>query len=256
MLRLTREKSRWGRSEVWLDVFDWAHTPGLELRVRALWLESRKTLKLDIPTRLRDVGVAAHMPAEIARRPADGREYACHDWVMLEGRLEGQPASLTLVNDGTASYSVDAGRLRSVIARAVPPAEHPPFEYTDDRNVRMLDQGWQERRFGVFADDHAAEPGRAHRRAQELRVPAQAWPDSGHPGEREWEDPVLDIHPASVATLAWRPEHDGSVRLRLQHCGATPVEAAVTWRGVRHMRSMGPWRLGTWCVSRDGIREC
>lgn len=248
VLSVTRETFGWGASEIWLDTVRYPHLPGaVELRLRINWQERRRMLKLEIPTRLREVAVRAKMAGEVARRQPEGGEEPCHDWVAIEGRIGGRAAALAVLNDSTYAYSVRDGVLRLTLVRAVPAAEHPPFEYKDDRHVHFLDQGWQERRFLIVAADggHAALPP-LDRLAEEFQVAAIPMLDSGHPGTEPWEASAISVLPSTVAVLAVKPSEDGkAVVLRVQEAAGRPTTAHGRWLGAAFQVKLRPWQIVT-----------
>lgn len=252
ILSVVRQKSRWQASEIWMDVVRFAHTPAIELRFRINWQEKRQILKLELPTRLTDTHVRAKMPTEIVQRPSDEREYPCHDWVALDGNIDGQPASVALLNDSSYSYDARDGRLRMILTRAVPHAEHPPFEYQDDRNIPFLDHGWQERRFLLVTGDRLPAP-RIERLAQEFQIPAEHLLDSAHPGTEPWEQSTFAVEPDSVSVLALKPAEEGdAIIVRLLESAGVVTQAQIHLRGRSATISLEPHELATLAWPSDG----
>lgn len=245
LLKIVRQKTRWQSSEIWMDVVTCSHSQAIELRFRINWQEKRQILKLDLQTLLTKTKVVAKMPAEIVERPDDEREYPCHDWVALRGELRGKPAVVGLVNDSGYSYDAKDGRLRMILARSVPHAEHPPFEYKDVRNIPFLDQGWQERRFLLVVGESVDELD-LERTAQEFQIPAEHMLDSGHPGTEPWEKSLFAVEPANVFVLALKAAEDGAgTVIRLLESGGRPTEAQMTYRGETHRITLDGHELAT-----------
>lgn len=246
LVRIERQKSRFGKSEIWMDVVRFAHTPAIELRLRFNWQEQRRMLKLEIPTLLNPARVVAKTCGGVTMRPVSGNEEPCQDWIVLEGVQDGAPASLLLINDSSYSYDVQGGILRMALARGVPHAEHPPFECEDDRNSAFLDQGWQERRFLV-----GAAPGRwaqfnPDRLAQEFQIPAPHMLDSAHAGTHDWDGSCLQISPANVAVLATKPPEQGSgLILRVQEMAGRRTTARGSWQGLSFDFPLKAWEIRT-----------
>ena len=251
LIKVVRQKSRWQSSEIWMDVIRYAHTPDIELRFRINWQEKRQILKLELPTRLSDSKVFAKMAAETVERPADGLEYPCHDWLALES----DSAAIGLINDSSYSYDAKHGRLRMILTRAAAHAEHPPFEYKDDRNIPFLDQGWQERRFLLVAakDIHSLN---LERKAQEFQIPAEHMLDNGHPGTEPWQESLLSIEPANVSTLAVKPAESGEgTVIRLLETEGRATEASVSYSGNEWKLSLKAYEMKTLCISETGEME-
>ena len=238
-----------------MDVVTYAHSPAIELRFRINWQEKRQILKLDLPTLLTKTRSIAKMPAETVERPADECEYPCHDWVALQGELDGKPAVVAMVNDSSYSYDAKDGHLRMILTRAAAHAEHPPFEYKDERNIPFLDQGWQERRFLLVAGESVESLG-LDRIAQEFQIPAEHMLDSGHPGTEPWEQSLFAIEPESVQVLALKAAEDRSgTVIRLLESGGKPADTRLTYRGAIHRIQLAAHELATFKIGEGGAPQ-
>jgi alpha-mannosidase len=246
LVSITREKFRWDRSEIWLDVVRLVHSPLVELRVRFNWQQRRQLLKLEIPTRLKPTASHAKSCGSVTRRVVRGLEEPCHDWVALEGSIGRQPATVALLNDSSYSFDVHGGSLRMILARGVPHAEHPPFEYPPDlaEELPFLDQGWQERRFWLLVDARPWDQLGLDRLAQECQIPAAALLDSAHPGSEPWSKSSLSVEPGNVAVLALKRAARGpGFLLRLQEMAGRPTEARLAWEGTKFKAKLNPWEI-------------
>jgi alpha-mannosidase len=252
VLKIVRQKTKWQSSEIWMDVVTTAHSPAIELRFRINWQEKRQILKLDLPTRLTDSQLRVKMPAETVARPADGLEYPCHDWIALSGQLDGREAAIGLINDSSYSYDATDGRLRMILTRGCALAEHPPFEYKDERNIPFLDQGWQERRFLLVAGE-GLEDLHLDRLAQEFQIPAESMFDNGHPGTEPWQASFLSVEPATVEVLALKAAEDGNgTLLRLRETTGEPVNAKVHFQGKDSQLPLQPFELASFRFPANG----
>lgn len=255
LVTVYREKSRWGSSEIWTDFIRTVGSSDLQIRLRFNWQEQRAQLKLQLPTCLEKTHTLAKMPAEIARRPTNGEEYPCHDWVVLEGTIAETPAALAVGNDATYSYAASEGCLRFTLARGVPHAEHPPFDYQDLSHVSLLDQGWQERRFLLRPLFGTWCPGEINRLAEELQIPPLALFDSAHPGELPYRRSGLEIQPASVAVLAIKPSTAGEeILVRLQETRGESTRATLRLgdSGASVEVLLKPWEICTLVLDPQG----
>lgn len=246
IVRITRETFCWEKSEIWLDVVRFTHTSVIELRLRINWQEKRKMLKLEIPTRLKNPIVSAKMPGEIATRAPEGREEPCHDYLALEGALGTSRVCIAVINDSTYAYDALDGLLRLTLTRGVPAAEHPPFEYKDDRHVHFLDQGWQERRFWIVAGEGDRRDLLVDRLAEECQQSPLSMLDSGHPGTAPWESSFLSLETPGVQVLACKPAEDSrGVILRVQEIHGRPNQAPGRWQGKEFLLRLQPWEIQT-----------
>lgn len=248
LLRIVREKARWKNSELWMDVVRRADTPLLELRLRVNWQEKREALKLVIPTRLRSRSVAAKTCGGVTLRAPGIGEAPMHDWLALEGSLGKRTATLAVLNDASHGYDVSGGELQFILARGVPHAEHPPFDYRGalEEETIWLDQGWQEYRFWLLADARPWEELDLDRHALACQVPSAAFLDSAHPGTAPWEDSFASISPGNVTLLALKPAEGGpGTVLRMQELAGRATTATGQVHGEGFSVRLTPWQIAS-----------
>ncbi|MCC5805562.1 MAG: hypothetical protein JJU00_04455 [Opitutales bacterium] len=246
VLTLVREKFRWESSEIWMDAVHYNHGHAVELQIRFNWQQKRRMLKLEIPARLADTRAFAKMPGAVAMRKADGNEAPCHDWIVLQGKNGGRTTCVGIINDSTYAYDALDGTVRLTLARAVPNAEHPPFEYKDDRDIDFLDQGWQRRRFLLTARRGRWTSLRPDRLAEAFQIPAEHMLDSAHPGSALWEQSHLSLDPPNVALLALKAPETGRGRiLRVQETTGRRTTAHAEWNGHAFEFFLAPWEIKT-----------
>lgn len=251
LVSIVRQKSRWQSSEIWMDLISYSHTPTLEVRFRFNWQEKRQQLKLSIPTHLRWARTIAKMPAERVIRPANGKEYPCHDWVALEGTLRGKPVSVGLINDSSYSYCAKGGELCMILARGVPHAEHPPFEYKDERNVAFLDQGWQERRFWLTAFSGNTDGDAMERESQEWQVPAEHMLDNPHPGTEPWKRSLFQVHQKNIQVLALKPAENGKGSiLRILETSGRKTQVRISFKDREYSCSVKAHSVATYLLQK------
>lgn len=115
----------------------------LEVRIRVLWNEKDRMLKLSVPTPFVDgkcFGQVAY-GVETFDRPAE--ELVAQKWIALVS-ADGQQA-LTLINDRTYGFDVSEGELRPSLLRSAAYAAHPVADdipiLEQDRFIPRMDQG-------------------------------------------------------------------------------------------------------------------
>ncbi len=254
ILTIVLQKSVWKSSHIWMDVVTYTHSPCIELRFRINWQEQREILKLDLPTTLTNTHAVVKMPAEMVERPVNGAEFPCHDWIALQGERGGRSAVVGLLNDSSYSYDIQNGRLRMILTRSVAHAEHPPFEYQDDRNLPFLDQGWQERRFLLVAGTGFHDLN-LDRLAQEFQVPAEAMLDNGHPGTEPWTKSFVEVPHPGVEVLALKPAESGDgIVLRVRETTGTSVNTTVQLMGQQAALSLNPYELATYRFTKGCVQ--
>jgi alpha-mannosidase len=246
VLSVTRHRAGWDQSEMLLDVRE-HHVSGLiELHLRFNWQQQRQMLKLAFPTTLENTATVALNTGSIVCRPADGSEYPCHDWVALKGELNGETSWLAVANDSTYAFSSKDGQLAFTLARGVPYAEHPPFEYKDTTDLPFLDQGWQEKRFWLQADSGDWQAHRISGWAQEVQIPVVAILDSGHHGYRPYHGSLLEVDTDAVLVHAFVPGKNGNAHLlRIQENKGTAIKTVIHYKGQVRPIKLSPWQIAS-----------
>jgi alpha-mannosidase len=254
LLSIHRQKLRWGKSEFWLDVLRYAHTPHIGIRLKVNWQEQRKIAKLEIPTRLQNVSVIAKTAGGVTQREATGDEAPCQDWLALQGQLDEQTVTLGVINDSSYSYDCLNGTLRLVLARSTPFAEHAPFLYEDDSNIAFTDQGWQVRWFWLVAGQGSWQELALDRYAQEWQTPASLMLDSAHPGTLPREKSGLLLEPTNVSLLALKPAEDGDGWvLRVQEMNGWRTQATASLGDSVLCFELAPWQIKTFQFTKSDI---
>jgi alpha-mannosidase len=139
------------------------------------------------------------------------------------------------------------------LARGVPHAEHPPFEYKDIRNLPFLDQGWQERRFWLTANPGTTDARSLDRESQEWQIPAEPMLDNPHPGTKPWRLSLFSVKQTNIEVLALKPAENGKgTILRLRETAGRKTRAQFTLRGKRYSATLPKWSVATFLVPHRG----
>ena len=246
VLTVTRHRAHWDRSTFLVDVIEHHLSGDVELRVRFNWQQERQLLKLAFSTALKQAQSVSLNPGAIVTRPARGHEEPCHDWVALEGKIDGQLTTFAVGNDSTYSYSAQDAVLALTLARGVPHAEHPPFDYQDTTDLPFLDQGWQERRCWLHAGDGPCVAQGLSRRAKHWQIPAVAFFDSAHAGELPRELSVLQLDSPQVAVLALKAAEDGRGDIvRVQDQSGQSQTVRGRFQNQPFAFELAPWQIKT-----------
>ena len=114
----------------------------IEVRVRVLWNEKSRMLKLALPTPFPDGRYSGQMAFGVAELPADGREVVAQKWVSVCS-ADGRQA-LTCINHGVYGSDFAGGELRLSLLRSPGYAAHPINDrpvMPQDRFSPRIDQG-------------------------------------------------------------------------------------------------------------------
>jgi len=198
-----------GRSKIIARTISYAAFPFLEFRLRIHWNEERMRLKLSMPTRIAASTVLCEVPGGVIQRQADGEEHSHGRWMMLEGPVEGTPASFAIINNGQHGFDVRNGEVRLSVLRSVPYCYERTFNLGKQPYTKVMDIGVHEIRLLVAAGDPLELLPRLASLADWLVAPPFAlahYPiGTGTPHHQE----LLRLEPASLRLLACKQSWDG-----------------------------------------------
>ncbi len=251
--RVTRQRARWGNSEIVLDIAEFAGLDFVELRFVIDWHEREQILKLELPVAMQSPRLHAKVAGAAIERATHGEEEPCQDWVAVTGKLGHEEYTLALLNNSTYSYDCLEGLLRTVLIRSAPFARHLPDDVPRDDINAWQDQGRQERRFWLMGGKGSAFDLHLDRVAQELQTPAEYVSTSAHPGSEPWERSFMEVQPGSVEVLALKRTEstDAGIIVRLQERAGVATEAHLSSEPLRlsHTAAFKPWQIKTLLVT-------
>ncbi|MDP2916042.1 MAG: glycoside hydrolase family 38 C-terminal domain-containing protein [Candidatus Aminicenantes bacterium] len=133
--------------------------PALEFRLRIVWNEERRRLKLSIPTVFKPPSVLAEIPGGAIARPADGQEHVHGRWLLVEGKLDGKDAALGVVSSGQNGFDFADGEIRLSVLRSAAYCHERGFKIGRAPARKLADLGVHDVRLLVTA----GEPERIRR---------------------------------------------------------------------------------------------
>ncbi len=150
---ITEAMSAWGKSTIAMRTISYPEWPVLEFRLRVQWNESRKRLKLSIPTAFRTDQILCEVPGGVMPRPADGQEYVQSRWTFLHGLIAGRPAGFGVVNNGQHGFDFRDGEIRLSVLRGAAYCHEQGFKIEDFPVRKYMDQGVHDVRLLVTAGE-------------------------------------------------------------------------------------------------------
>ena len=246
-------RSTWllGRSRIVQETSLYEGRPFVELRMTVDWRESRRVVKVDVPTTFVDPSSAAGAPYGFVERPCTGHEEPMVHWIDLsDGRC-----GLACTSDSAGGYDALGARLRLTILRSPRVADHGRGWADDDpSDYPITDQGLHQMCFrltphlGTWADAQVA------RMADEHRVALPAVLDSWHHGDLASESTALEIRgDSAVVPVVKRAENGSGTVLRVWEVAGRNSRVRVTLP-VQHRSwedDLGPHQVRTLFVSDD-----
>ncbi len=244
------------RSSIVLRTISYSSQPFLEFRLRILWNEPRKRLKLSFPTRMSADAVLCEVPGGALYRPADGEEHTHGRWMILEGPVDGAPCALAIINSGQHGFDCRNGEVRLSILRSAPYAFERSFTLSDPPHRKVMDLGVHDVRLLVV-------PGRSrqdleshvHALADWLNAPPYALAHhpigEGTPPQQE----LLRLGPPSIRLLACKQSWDGEaliVRIQETTGKETTGHLALPSPEVSIEARLKPFEIKTFRIEREG----
>jgi len=243
------------RSSIGVRTIAYASFPFLEFRLRVLWNEERKRLKLSIPTRIGTSPVLCEVPGGAIERPADGEEHTHGRWMLLRGTVEGKPAAFALINNGQHGFDCRHGEVRLSIVRSVPYCFERTFSLEHHPQRKLMDLGLHEIRLLVAVGGEEELMPRLTALADWLSAPPYALAHypiaAGTPARQD----LLALAPSSIRMLAAKQSWDGTaliVRLQETLGAATTGRLTLDQPPVNIEAPYAPFEIKTFRVERDG----
>ena len=247
--------------------------PILEFRMRLLWNEERRRLKLVIPTVFRAPGMLCEVPGGAIVRPADGEEHVHGRWCLAEGEIGGMPLALGIVHPGFHGLDFADGEIRLSVLRSAAYCHERGFKLADRPVRKFMDLGVHDfrilltagapdevkRRLSGMADWLAAPPSvYAHLPIGSARISPKNEVD---PSARTGKIEILGLEPANIRLLALARSRDGkAVIIRLQETAGISTRARLEIvscaeaksKPRRFSVSLSPFEIKTLRFDRSG----
>ncbi|MBK7260104.1 MAG: hypothetical protein IPI01_20335 [Ignavibacteriae bacterium] len=245
----------YGTSLLTVRTIAYAHHPYIEFRIRVVWNEERKRLKLSFPTSLKSPGVFCEVPAGAIHRPADGEEYTHGRWLILEDTAGGVPAAFAIVNSGQHGFDCSNGEVRLSILRSAPYCFERTFDLGSRSSYKVMDLGVHEARILVTTGSPEDVRQRVSGLADGLAAPPYVLPHypigAGVPDRQE----LLTLTPGTIRLLACKQSWDRSALIvRVQETKGTRTEGTLVLRAPAATINFAcaPFEVKTYRIEKDG----
>jgi alpha-mannosidase len=244
---VTRSILVYRSSRVVMDAVSYPRWPVLEFRLRVVWNEERRRLKLCVPTALVDAAVLGEVPGGAIRRPADGEEHVYGRWLVIEGKSGRKAAAVGVVSGGQHGLDFRDGELRLSVLRSSAYCHEQGFDLdapalkTGTRTGgtcpsgacphgwKFADIGVHEFRILVTAGSPAAVKAIMPGLADHLAAPPLAYAHLPYDsGKAPAVESLITLAPASVRLLACKRSWDGEALIvRLQEAVGRTTKARL-----------------------------
>lgn len=257
----------------------------VEVRLRIVWNEERRRLKLAFPTALRADSLVCEIPGGAIDRPADGEEHVHGRWCSIEDRALG--AAFGIAHNGLHGLDFEDGELRLSVLRSAAYCHERGFRIGNRPVHKFADIGVHEIRLLVTA----GEPGEVRRRlsgwADFLAAPPAAFAHmpfgsstgegkgDGRPGDKPGSgslrgagggpivvDGLLTLSAPNVRLLACKRSHDGrALVVRVQEAAGRRTKAILTVAALHGVKrpafpiplDLRPFEITALRIERSGL---
>lgn len=219
----------YGSSRLTLKTLAYTSWPVLEFRFKLLWNEELKRLKFSIPTLFDSGSVFAEVPGALIRRPADGEEHVHGRWLVIEGKAQGVPAALGVVNSGQHGFDFCDGEIRLSVLRSAAYCHERGFPLKTCPEKKLMDTGRHELRLLLTL----GKPGEVIRKmaalADWLNTPPAVFAHLPV-GSAEATTPFFSLTPENIRVLACKKARRGeALVVRLQESAGFPTLARLAF---------------------------
>ena len=251
---VTESIFEYGKSTVVVHTIEYPGTPLKEFRLRIQWNESRKRLKLSIPTRLTSGRLFCEVPGGAIHRPTDGDEHVHGRWCMISGDVEGRTSAVGVAHTGLHGLDCLNGELRLSVLRSAAYCHEQGFALGAVPFRKFMDQGTHDVRLFVVtgSPDEVVRllPGLADRLSAPPLVFAHL-PAGSKNTEMRW----CEVSDPTVCIRAIKRSWDGRALIVRLHeaIGRTTRATLLVRPGSKKIRlSFRPFEIKTIRIARGG----
>ncbi|MDR2758285.1 MAG: hypothetical protein LBB78_02775 [Spirochaetaceae bacterium] len=242
----------------------------VDLRIRVLWNEGHRLLKLRISSAFRNEVFVSGIPYGSIERAADGTEWPIQRWAVLSaerhsGAFDSSCPALGVVNDGIYSCSVESNALGLTLLRSPLFSHHEPAHPPPDIQPRYIDQGEHEYHVRLHLCTGQTGKDEYARRALELNQPPAYVIESAHPGTLPPEQSYCRVRPDSgspgnttvIISTIKRAEDDKGWIIRAVEAGGIRASVIIdcNWLELQGTFSFEPFEIKTIRISGGSMRE-
>ncbi|MDR2607607.1 MAG: hypothetical protein LBC57_04375 [Treponema sp.] len=223
-----------------------------DLKLRVIWNEKHRLLKLRIPFACKNDTFTCSIPYGSIERSADGREWPIQRWVSLQGKDKNGPV-LAVLNDGIYSCSAESNALCLTLLRSPVYAHHEPMRPRPDIQQRYVDQGEHEFRIRLGFYGEKTPCSEYERSALEFNQEPLYVVESIHEGSFPAEKSFCRVNRGStvlITAVKRSEDNDGWIIRAVESAGkATEADIDCTWLGCRGRFPFGPFEIKTLKIS-------
>ena len=252
----------WGGTLAVIRTIMYPGWPIVEYRIRIVWNESHKRMKLAIPTALADPRLFVEVPGGAIERPCDGQEHVHGRWCVLEGAVAGTATALGVAHTGLHGLDCLDGELRLSVLRGAAYCHERGLQIDDGPYRKHMDQGVHEVRLAVMPGDPAEVRTKIGGLADWLNAPPAVYAhlpigagETARDQAGRASEELLDIAPENVRLTACMPSADGKgLVIRLQETAGTPTTATVSAvrPRIRKRIPLAPFEIKTLRIGKTG----
>ena len=245
----------YNHSRITMNLVSYTEWPVLEYRLRIQWNETKKRLKLSIPTVFKKDQPRCEIPGGYCSYPSDGDEYVQGRWLVLGETTKDKNTGIAVINSGQHGFDCLDGELRISILRAAVYCHERSQELDDYPNRKYMDQGLHDVRLlivpGIF-DDLIKQ---ATRLADWMNTPPVGYSHLPFGNTNEQTADFLHWDAKSIRLLALKKaENEQAMILRLQETSGdlTNCRISLKYPNITINVRFRPLEIQTILIKKDG----
>lgn len=255
---ITESVFTYQHSSIAIKTISYAQWNVLEFHLRIQWNETRKRLKLSIPTLFSSPSILCEIPGGAIHRPADGEEHVHSRWCMVHGLVNGKETALGIVNNGQHGFDFKDGELRLSVLRSAAYCHEQGFKLGDVPTRKFMDQGVHDVRLLVTAGDTQEVLRSLSGFAEWLNAPPIVYAHLPVGNTERVE--LFKVDSSNIRLTAMKQSWDGKALIvRLHETSGTATTTSVHLFPLHSSRKLtfAPFEIKTLRIDRKGkIHEC
>jgi alpha-mannosidase len=213
-----------------------------EISMRVNWNETRRMLKLSLPTTLDNGRVITEVTYGAEEVISDGTEQIGQRWLLLQS----DDYALGLTNTGQYGFDVREGNVRLSILRSPSYCHWGSFQLSRDRTYSFMDMGEHDILLGIVFGNRNSAACETIRYANQLNVPIVSFPFFSANSGIVKIGSFIAISPETVVLSALKKSEDGNgyiVRIQESVGSATVAEMSVHGGKQVERLHFGPYEV-------------
>ncbi len=241
------------KSSITMQTIGYSQWPVLEYRLRVLWNQKHRRLKLSVPTLIKKAHLLCGILGGMTQRPADGEEHVHSGRLLVRGHLNNKPAAVGVVSSGQHGFDFKNGEVRLSVLRSAAYCHEQGLDLKNHPGHKCMDMGEHFVRLLVVPGEPESILRRLPGLAEWMSSPPFAL---AHLPVGNFDNlDLLSLSPKNVCLLSLKRSEEGdALVIRIQEAAGIPTQAVVHLKklDIKHSISLKSLEMKTICVDKKG----